>query len=350
MTKKPKKSAITVLEPTIVQLYQLALLRANELIANNGHARTPDVALKPSRLLHNRSDLVDRALQDKAASEARYAVTYQQRLRRKALRLLKRANAQALALLLEYDALPLDLRDYGKAALRHGGKRAIAYAYMTLLDAFRWEVKHMPNSPRDDYSSTELMLAQQERGQRVYFHSPEQTGKRKVFAQDVTEIDESDLDDYVKTSDGSLVKASNGPALSIASRTTGDPRGLHIATTFSRKVKRWAYCGHCSAKQSVWFETKAQRGKARHSVCKKVESTPPVREEVPEVTVDRRGHFRDEPVTLRHVFRKSRRGQWYLAQVDTIVRGVTTHTDQPMSTCWVELSNALQRRWLMRKR
>lgn len=344
-TKVPR--IVEVFEPTATELFQLALSRADDLLTPGGNARTPDVRIDVDDAAHDDAALIQRLLDARDAFECDYAVKYTKRRRRKALSVLRQAGRRALTTLLGWPSITNELRDYGKAVLERGSRKAIAYAYLSLLDASRWELDYMTYHPAED-TLIEVTQRQQERGQRVYHETVDAPTGKAVFAVDTRTVDESDLDDYVKTSSGEWVKATNGPSFDSGGRTSGDPRGLHVASSFGRKVKRWAYCGHCKA----WFETKAKKGTARHTKvksCRKVECAPPERKTTPTLVIPRRSTRNGVTRIYKHTFTKSLRGGWVQAHVDIYVGNALCESRWVGEVCPAALSHALQARYTLQQ-
>lgn len=358
MTRNSKGRFVTVpavFEPTQSDLWQLALAKAFDALRRGDEVGTPDVVLDASAGLYTIPGRIDALLDAKARKECKYEVSFHQRLRRAALKLLRECNAFELRLALSRGVLSPDLQAYGQRVLTEGSPRAVAYTVLVIREAIEWEMDYDTFRFTDDDAVLELTLAQEERGERVYHHTPTQPKRKrkaKQFAVDTIEIRESDLDKWIKLDDGSWVLAIDNPTREYGEPfTKGDPRGYHREGPAAKRVKRWAYCTHCTEQrgEAVWYETAAQRGKARHTAvesCKKVEGKPPERDYTPQVEVSQRVGNR----IVKRLFQKNKRGQWFTMMQSILEQGKPARTQYLGERCWAELAEKVQKLYVAKCR
>lgn len=345
----------TVFEPSQNDLWQLALAKAFEALRRGDEVGTPDVVLDASEGLYTIPGRIDALLDDKARKECKYEVSFHQRLRRAALKLLRECNAFVLRRELSRGLLAPDLQSYGQRVLTEGSPRAVAYTVLVILEHIQWEMEYDTFHYTDDDALLELTLAQEERGQRVYHHTPKQPkrkGKKQQFAVDTIEILESDLDKWIKLDNGDWVLAVDNPTRQYGEPMyKGDPRGHHREGPAAKRTKRWAFCTHCTEQRGepVWYSTAAQRGKARHTAvesCKKVEGKPPERDYTPQVEVSQRVGNR----IIKRLFHKNKRGQWFTMTQSVLEQGKPARTQYLGERCWSELAEKVQKLYVARCR
>lgn len=346
--------------PTKAQFRELLLLRIDQMMAESADEcdHRPDPVVYPSRTLYEQRTLWLDAVDERFASLPYETAAYEYRRRTLAVRLLNELRhglCDKVLSVAQATWRPKPLRNLAWAVLKNRRPRAMAYLLLHLDELRRWMLD--TREEREDQSALAV-------DQRRY------NASRETWRDGSDEQVEVFTDGYVEVADDTpdpegatlstlrthgkscevhgvrrLVQAGNAPTQDV------DGRGFHRESQRPRKLKRWAFCQHCTAinqannpdGDEVWFLTASKPGTARHSKkgCRRTEGTPPERKVSPLQWVIRNFTRRSTPVTQYQLLTKTRRG-WMttsIARYDHL--GARIFHDRPMEVCSAVQSHAV---------